>query len=102
MPVKPNGSLVMRQWSFFGEFKKLLRLLQWKSNLKREHRGRLNVLQLLVRLHEMDKVSFHLIGTNGFHAKADKKFTAARSRRRLQNRKFEKNYVVVFQTTSKK
>ena len=44
----------------------------------------------------MDKVSFHLIGTNGFHAKADnEKFTAARSRRRLQNRKFE-NFTLSF------
>ena len=39
----------------------------------------------------MDKVSFHLIGTNGFHAKADNEnFTAARSRCR-QNCQFEKS-----------
>ena len=44
---------------------------------------------MLVALYKTDEVSFHLIGTNGFHAKAkNERFTAARSGCR-QNFKYE-------------
>ena len=54
----------------------------------------------LVTLNKTDEVSFHLIGTNDFHVKAEnERFTAAGSRcYRTSNLKTS---VVVWQTTSK-
>ena len=59
-----------RLWLTNREFKKLLRLLQWKRHFKIELYGRLHSLQLFhvkfVTLWKMGEVSFHWHDINGF------------------------------------
>ena len=53
-------------------------------------------------LYKIGGVHFRLLGTNSFHVKAkNERFTAASSRCRQQNLKYENFHVVVWQTTSK-
>ena len=77
------------------EFKKLRRPLQRKRHIKIEFCVRLSVLfcdySLLVTLHEIGEVYVRLLGTNGFHVKAEnERFTAevSRCRRNLKCENF--------------
>ena len=73
------------------EFKKLRRQLQRKRHNQIELTLRLVFCDysLLVTLYKIREVQFRLLGTNGFHAKAqNERFTAAGSRCR-QNLKYE-------------
>ena len=55
------------------EFKKLRLLLQRKGHLKIKLCVRLNVLRfsMVVRLYKIGEVYFRVLGTNGFHVKAE-------------------------------